>query len=96
MSQETIFDLRDPWCQEPTGHIGTREMRCAHGIFIRDASVCGATKPCPRHGGEFPLQEDIPRQVKEELLKVASAKGISYYYLCAIYRKWSYSRDDCQ
>lgn len=31
--------------------------------------------------------EDIPLDVRRELLKVASDKHLSYYYLCAIYRK---------
>lgn len=31
--------------------------------------------------------EDIPLEVRRELLKVAAHKSISYYYLCAIYRK---------
>ncbi len=82
----SLFDIHSPHCEAPTGRIGTVTTRCDHGAIIRDASICGATKPCPVHGGEFPTEDDVPIEIRRELLKAATDKAISYYWLCAVYR----------
>lgn len=46
-------------------------------------SVFDIHDPCV-HGIE---EADIPRPVKQELMQLASAKSLSFYYLCAIYRR---------
>jgi hypothetical protein len=35
----------------------------------------------------FDQENDVPLVVRRELLRAATAAGISYYWLCAIYRK---------
>lgn len=82
-----MFEIHSPHCEVPTGETGTVTTRCAHGAIIRDASICGATKPCPIHGGEFPDEADVPIDVRRELMKAAVHKQIDYYWLCAVYRK---------
>jgi len=52
-----------------------------HSPFCPD---CGATM-CTHH--PFPTEEDVPLQIRRELLACASNKGISYYWLCAVYRE---------
>jgi hypothetical protein len=81
------LDIHSPHCEVRTGRTGTVAHVCDHGAIVRDASICGATKPCPVHGGEFPTEEDVPIDLRRQLLKAASEKQINYYWLCALYRK---------
>lgn len=83
----TVFDVHSPWCEVPTGKTGSVTTSCGQGAIVRDASICGAMKPCAVHGGEWPAEDDVPIEVRRELLKAATDKQISYYYLTAIYRK---------
>lgn len=48
--------------------------------------TCGAVL-CSAHGHEFPTESDVPIDLRRELMRASVAKGINYYWLCAIYRQ---------
>jgi hypothetical protein len=81
------FDVHSPQCDAPTGKTGRVRSQCSHGIIDRDASVCGAIKPCLLHGGEFPDENDVPIEVRRALMDASVASHVDYYWLCAIYRR---------
>lgn len=49
--------------------------------------TCGVTAGCAAHGHQMPTEADVPLPLRRELLACATAKGISYYWLTAIYRQ---------
>ncbi len=93
----TVMDRIRPWLGE-----GADVERIHYAIERSHASVISGLSPVETTGAPFSVTPSpfavaayngadsdagVPLPIRQELARVAEARGVSYYYLCAIYRQ---------
>lgn len=87
---ELIRGLAKPPTEDTPGRPSPSARTVAVEAFVPASAYCrdddcGMLLPCARHPDQMRGDEDVPDDVKRTLMRAATAKSISYYWLVDVY-----------